>query len=92
MFPERVISLRGELPCPTRSPDFSACGYFLWWYLKAEVYTTGPRTIEDLNIAIRKQISRVPGNMARRAHLRARVEGCVRSDGQELSDELFETE
>jgi hypothetical protein len=34
MFPERVTSLRGELPWPARSPDLSACDYFLWKYLK----------------------------------------------------------
>jgi hypothetical protein len=30
MFPGHVISLRGELPWPARSPDLSACNYFLW--------------------------------------------------------------
>jgi hypothetical protein len=30
MLPEHVISLRGELPWPARSPDLSASDYFLW--------------------------------------------------------------
>jgi hypothetical protein len=50
IFPEHIISLRGELPCPSHSP--AACDYFLWGYLKAKVYTTRPRTIDDLKIAI----------------------------------------
>jgi hypothetical protein len=30
MFPEHVISLRGELPWPAYSPDLSGHDYFLW--------------------------------------------------------------
>jgi hypothetical protein len=86
--PEHVISLRGELPRPASSPDLSACDYFLWGYLKAKAYTTRPWTIDDLKIAIRKQISAIPENMARReqGNLRARLEECVCSDGQDLRD------
>jgi hypothetical protein len=29
IFPEHIISLRGELPRPARSPDISAYNYFL---------------------------------------------------------------
>ncbi|PNF21427.1 hypothetical protein B7P43_G14101 [Cryptotermes secundus] len=81
LCPEHVISLLGELPWPARSPDLSACDYFL------------PRTIDDLNIAITKQISVIPENMARGAlgKLRARLEECVRNDGQHLSDVLFKS-
>jgi hypothetical protein len=62
-------------------------------YLNAKVYTSEPRTIDDLNIAIRKQISAIPENMATRALgvLRAKLEECVRKDGQHLSDALFKT-
>jgi hypothetical protein len=54
MFPERVISLRGEFPWPALSSDPSTCDYFIWGYLKEKVYTAKPWTIEDLKIAIRK--------------------------------------
>jgi hypothetical protein len=79
MFLEHVILLSGELPWPARSPDLSACHYFLWTHLKAKMYTTRPRTIDDFKIAIWKQISAIPENMARRAlgNLRARLEVCV---------------
>jgi hypothetical protein len=55
------ITLRTSMAC------MLACDYFLWGYLKAKMYTTRPRTIDDLKIAIRKQISAIPENMARRA-------------------------
>jgi hypothetical protein len=67
MFPEHVISTLRELPWPARSPDLSAGDYFLCGYLKAKVYPSRPRTIDDLKIAIRKKISALPDNMARRA-------------------------
>jgi hypothetical protein len=59
MFPEDVISLRSEIPWPARSPDLSAPDYFLWGYFKAKFCTTRPRTIDDLKIVIRKQISAI---------------------------------
>ena len=30
MFPQHVISRGGNVPWPARSPDLSACDYFLW--------------------------------------------------------------
>jgi hypothetical protein len=43
------------------------------------VYTTTPRTIDDLKITIQMQISVIPENMARWAlgNLQARLEECV---------------
>jgi hypothetical protein len=88
MFPERFISLRGELPWPTSSPDLSVCDYFLSGYLKAKVYITRPQTSDDHKIAIRKQISAIPENMAK---LRANLQEYVRNERQHLSDVLFKT-
>jgi hypothetical protein len=79
IFPEHVISIRGELPWPARSPDLSACDYFLWGYLRTKVYTTTPQTIDDLKITIQKEISAITENMARRAlgNPRARFDACM---------------
>jgi len=30
MFPGRLISLRGDVGWPARSPDLSPCDFFLW--------------------------------------------------------------
>jgi hypothetical protein len=58
IFPEYIISLRGELSWPAISPDLSASVSFFWRYLKAKVYTTRPWTIDDLKIAIGSQFQR----------------------------------
>jgi hypothetical protein len=93
IFPEHIISMRVELPWPARSPDLSVCDCLLCGHLKEKVYTTRPRTIDDLKTGIRKQISAIPGNMARRAleNLQARLEEYERNDGQQLSDVLLKT-
>jgi hypothetical protein len=93
MFPKHVILLCGELPWPACLPDLSTHGYFLWGYLKAKVHITRPHAINDLKITIRKQISVISENMTRQTlgNVQARLEKCVCSDGQHLSDVLFKT-
>jgi hypothetical protein len=33
IFPGRLVSLRGDMGWPARSPDLSICDFFLWGYL-----------------------------------------------------------
>ena len=47
LFPGRVISRRGDVEWPPRSPDLNACDFFLWDYLKSKVYENRPRTAAD---------------------------------------------
>jgi len=48
LFGNRVISRFGDILWPPRSPDLSVCDFFLWGYLKNRVYTTRPRTLDEL--------------------------------------------
>ena len=57
-FPDRLISLRGDLNWPARSPDLAPCDYFLWGYLKSLVYNYRPNTLENLQNAIRTEIAK----------------------------------
>ena len=52
MFPNHLISMRGDIGWPPRSPDLNPCDYFLWGYLKSKVYTQRPRSVEELKDAI----------------------------------------
>ena len=63
MSPQHVVSRFGDVPWPPRSPDLSACNFFLWSYLKSKVYVQKPRTVDDLNVSIRKEIATVPQEM-----------------------------
>jgi len=51
MFPQHVISRGSVVPWPARSPDLSACDYFLWGYLKRRVFISKPRTVTELRQA-----------------------------------------
>ena len=50
LFPQRVISSFGDVPWPPRSPDLTAPHFFLWGYLKSEVYSTRPTDLHALKV------------------------------------------
>ena len=61
-FPERLISIRGDLEWPARSPDLSPCDFYLWGYLKSRVYVNRLRSLQDLKANIREEIANIPAD------------------------------
>ena len=47
-YPNRWIERGGPHPWPARSPDFNPVDYFLWEYLKTEVYSVPINSREQL--------------------------------------------
>jgi hypothetical protein len=45
-FPGRLLSRFGDIQWPSNSPDLTAADFFLWGYLKAQVFT---HTLPDIN-------------------------------------------
>ena len=93
MFPQHVIYRAGDVPWPARSPDLSACDYFLWGYLKSRVFISKPRTIVELKQSIKEEIVAIPEQMTRRVmeNLGVRLKQCFRNGGRHLRDVLFKT-
>lgn len=91
MFPGRLISSRGDVPWPARSPDLAPCDFFLWGHLKAEVFKHRPRTLPDLRNAIQEEIGLIPQEMLVRVmqNFRSRIQQCIDSEGHHLRDTLF---
>lgn len=91
MFPGRIISQRGDLPWPPRSPDLAPCDFFLWGYLKEKVYTNRPQTTDALKAAIRTEMARIPPEMTARVmqNFRNRLTRCIANDGRHLEDIIF---
>jgi hypothetical protein len=54
------------LAWPLRLPDLTPCEFFLWGYLKAQVYEHRPQTLEGLKRAITQEISDIPLEMTHR--------------------------
>lgn len=48
---------------PPRSPDLNPCDYFLWGYLKQEVYNPLPKNLEELKVNIERETQKIPKNM-----------------------------
>ena len=92
-FPGRLISRRGDVSWPPRSPDLSPCDFFLWGYLKERVYTEKPRTLHELKEAISEEIRRIPramlGSVA--TSFISRLHSCITADGRHMLDVNFRT-
>ena len=90
MFPQHVVSRFGDVPWPPRSPDLSACDFFLWGYLKSKVYVRKPRTV-DLKVPIREEIATVPQEILVNVmqNFEERLWTYVRQEGRQLSDIIF---
>ena len=58
-FPACMISRRGNIEWPARSPDLNACDFFLWGYLKSKVYEKKPRTMVDLKQNTRDKVAAI---------------------------------
>jgi hypothetical protein len=85
MFPPHVISRRGNIEWPAKSPD-------LWRYLKSKVYEKKPRTTEDLKQNIREEMAAIPPTMLQRVmqNLQKCFLGeCVDNNGRHLRDTIF---
>ena len=94
MFPRHLISLRGDIGWPARSPDLNPCdSFFLWGYLKSKVYSYRPQSIEHLKDAIRQEITTIPHGMTRRVrgNFRERLWQCDDNNGSHLTDLIFKT-
>lgn len=93
MFPERLISLRGDITWPARSPDIAPCDFFLWGYLKAEVFKHRPTTLLQLKNCIRQEIAQIPLAMLERVmgSFQNRVQQCIDNGGHHLQNVLFKT-
>ncbi|CAK1591148.1 unnamed protein product [Parnassius mnemosyne] len=91
MFPNKLISSRGDIPWPPRSPDLTPCDFFLWGYLKSRVYLNKPTTISQLKQNIHEEIAAIPRSMCQRVFqsLRSRFQECQQRNGAHLDDVIF---
>ena len=76
-----------------RSPNLSACDYYLWGYVKAEVYKYRPTTIDGLKAAIRQTVNKIPQEMTRRVreNFRNCLQQCIEARGRQYEEVIFKT-
>ena len=62
-FNGRWLGRAGPHEWPARSPDLTPCDFFLWGYVKEEVYKSNPQNLDQLENAIRVVISDIPRDL-----------------------------
>lgn len=69
---------------PPQSPDLTPCDFFLWGYIKNNVYATSPRTLEELKARIVEEITKIDFSMLKRifTNLLKRCNTCITANGQ----------
>jgi hypothetical protein len=72
-------------------PDLSACDFYLWGYLKSNVYAHHPQNIAELKLRIRKEITTVPVEMLYcvMGNMHSSLEGCSCKGGCHVEDVVF---
>jgi len=86
-----MLLVLADVPWPPRSPDLSACDFFLWGYLVSKVYVRKPRTVDDLKVSIPEETVTVPQEMLvnMMQNFEERLRTCVRQEGRHLSYIIF---
>ena len=59
-LPGRWMDHCGTHEWSARNPDVTPCDFFLWGWLKEQVYSTKQTTLEDLDGQIREVMSSIP--------------------------------
>ena len=58
-FPGRWIGRDGPTPWPPRSPDLTPLDFFLWGYVKTQVYKTPVNNLKTLRARIRRAVASI---------------------------------
>lgn len=94
-FGSRVISKDFDEIWPPRSPDLTACDFFLWGYLKNAVYAKRPQpqSLAELKRRIRKAVNDIPVNMVKKSMEAViyRCRECSCQQGSHLDNVIFKT-
>ena len=89
-FQDRLISKGAAIEWPAHSPDLTPPDYFLWGHLKAQVYRTGPKNLQDLKKAVEQAVRRITLATCRAVMeaARKRAELCLQENGGHLEHVL----
>ena len=89
-----MISKGAEFQWGPHSPDLSLLDFFLWGYVKSEIYKESPQDIPQLKDAITNFMDAIPADMCARAigNFRALAEECIRRRGGHLANISFEAD
>lgn len=90
-FPGHLISRRGDVDWPPRSPDLTPPDFFLWGYLKSIVYKDNPHTLLELRDTIERCVNEIDKPTLHRVmeNVVVRARECVGRGGSHLESIIF---
>ena len=95
-FPGRIIARNGDVNWPPRSrSDLTPLDYFLWGYVKSQVYKNNPQSIPELKDEIIREIEPQIGEIEPQLcqnvieNFNKRVDVCGAARGGHLADIVF---
>jgi len=62
-FSNKWIGRGGPVEWPARSPDLTPLDFFLWGYIKSQVYVDSPRTLAQLKNNIKAAVNTISVEM-----------------------------
>ncbi|EFN83658.1 hypothetical protein EAI_02637, partial [Harpegnathos saltator] len=85
-FLNRWIGRREEIEWPSKSLDLSSLDYFLWGYVKNNVYATKPANLADFKERILYQVNLISPKMGRNVlnEFYLRLGHCQAADGRQF--------
>ena len=92
-FPGKVVSNRGDVEWPPRSPDLTVCDFFLWGYMKQQIWerprNLQPQTLDQLKASITNVAAHLDPQMIRNAFtgMVNRVNKCYGKNGNTFPNE-----
>ena len=92
-FPGRLMSKQGDWPWPPRSPDLTVCDFFLWGYLKHQIWNVPheeqPRNLRELREAIVRACHNLEPMMIQNSFdcMLTRARNCILVGGNAFSNE-----
>ena len=92
-FQERLISRKCDVEWAPHSPDLNPPDFYLWGYLKDNVYQNNPQTIGELKATITAKIREIPNEECVRVidNFARRMQVCLQRRGAHLEHILERT-
>ena len=83
-FGDRVISRRTDNPWAAHSPDLSPLDFFLWGFVKNQIYQNSPETLVELKAEIKRVIGMINRDMCKKPidNFVKRINMCYEQNGR----------
>ena len=85
-FEEREIGRYGDAHWPARSPDLTPMDFFVWGWVKDQVYRQPVNNLQELKARITRTMHDMPLDFASHSLLsfKSRLQSCIDNNGQHV--------